>query len=863
MRILKGTSARVLAAGLIVALLGMLKDILVARRFGISASADVYALGYGLATAVGAAVSSAALLIVVPTIARSLAAGRGNSLRSVVLAERRTILWGIGASLGIACIAIVRPQILFLRELDPRTVHDLRNMMLAVSVLPAGMVLATILGSIIRFEGAHGLATLAPGWRSLGATTALVVASGSIGIVAAGIGLSVGLLIEVAMLLALGSRRFRQSARWSSEGQGARGEFRSAPFWTAIVVPMLPLVSFLTDKVVISGASIGGPATLEFSYKLVSLPHSLVAMGLVSVSFVEISRYWQATGHGEASQRFASTMLGIAYAMSVVGVFLMVMAKPLVSMIYGSPQAGTGATSEVARCLVWYAMGLVPMGWGALSARVAFLAGEARKAAGLAILIAALNGLLDVAVARSFGAPGIALVTSVMAGLWCFALLSLPACRALLLATTTKVRSEIASGFVWIASATVVCIVVRVLLQSLVADDSWAGNAITVAGCALVMAPFVIYKASSWPGQQAVTKQAGSHPSRIVFVSEGDCSQASADHRVFGLARELSAHGHEIKVFCGKKRTFGKSTVWVVGPVVLWRAWRSITPGCVLVIHRTAHIGVLAMCVFARVFRDARIVFDFDDAIHLPWKAGLPHPLYYALRGILMVSHQAWCGSTFLQRFARRYTDARRIPTAVAPEFYRDRIGGAALPTIVWFGNGPANRRSLLLLVAPLRRLARVSRFRFVILSALGDQAIIDAFQQMAKDVEVDFGWPEWRPVGDVADVVRRCDIAVMPLEATPWNEGKCSMKALEAMANGLPVVLSAVGENVVVAGDSEYALLAKDERDWYRHLRALLCVEDLRRVYGLRGQRRVGMGYSLAVVTQQVTRALQSLSTS
>ena len=88
-------------------------------------------------------------------------------------------------------------------------------------------------------------------------------------------------------------------------------------------------------------------------------------------------------------------------------------------------------------------------------------------------------------------------------------------------------------------------------------------------------------------------------------------------------------------------------------------------------------------------------------------------------------------------------------------------------------------------------------------------------------------------------------------------------MKALEAMANGLPVVLSAVGENVVVAGDSEYALLAKDERDWYRHLRALLCVEDLRRVYGLRGQRRVGMGYSLAVVTQQVTRALQSLSTS
>jgi glycosyltransferase involved in cell wall biosynthesis len=54
-------------------------------------------------------------------------------------------------------------------------------------------------------------------------------------------------------------------------------------------------------------------------------------------------------------------------------------------------------------------------------------------------------------------------------------------------------------------------------------------------------------------------------------------------------------------------------------------------------------------------------------------------------------------------------------------------------------------------------------------------------------------GWIDPALLGAIA---RRCDVAVFPFEDSLVNRAKCSVKVLEILATGLPVVATAVGEN-------------------------------------------------------------------
>lgn len=351
---------------------------------------------------------------------------------------------------------------------------------------------------------------------------------------------------------------------------------------------------------------------------------------------------------------------------------------------------------------------------------------------------------------------------------------------------------------------------------------------------------------------------------RVCFLSEGNRRQASADHRVYLIAHELESRGVSTSIETGTLRRIGRSVVWLLGPRSLARCMKALVHADVLVVHKTAGLGALVAVMWARLL-GVRVVFDFDDAIHLPWKYGFRNPLYFHIVAVLRLASSAWCGSHFLQQFASSYTSAVLIPTPVLPAFSGGR--GAkreadVTPVIVWMGNGRANCESLAILRAPLMRLARVSRFKFTILSALGSREVTSLFEDLASMVPVDFGYRDWRPATDIAARIAQCDIGVMPLRDSSWNRGKCAMKGLECMAAGLSVVLSDVGENRFVADSGRAALLATDEKSWYRHLRALVALPNYRRALSERGQERVQQAYSQDKVLELVHKSLLEVMT-
>lgn len=65
-------------------------------------------------------------------------------------------------------------------------------------------------------------------------------------------------------------------------------------------------------------------------------------------------------------------------------------------------------------------------------------------------------------------------------------------------------------------------------------------------------------------------------------------------------------------------------------------------------------------------------------------------------------------------------------------------------------------------------------------------------------------------------------DIGLVPLSDTPFNEAKSYIKGLEYAASGIPFIASAVGEYKRLYEEHGLGRLAKNGKDWRRHIEAL-----------------------------------------
>lgn len=165
------------------------------------------------------------------------------------------------------------------------------------------------------------------------------------------------------------------------------------------------------------------------------------------------------------------------------------------------------------------------------------------------------------------------------------------------------------------------------------------------------------------------------------------------------------------------------------------------------------------------------------------------------------------------------------------------------MPRVVWIGS-PCTVHYIQSIRGALAQLAE--KYPFV-LRVIGGGAMEIAGVQ----IEV-VGWSEATEVQNIRD----CDIGIMPLLNTPWEEGKCGYKLIQYMACGLPTVASNVGVNAEIVQDGLTGYLARSSDDWVSALARLLADDGLRRTMGEAGRLRVEEKYCV----QQTSPRLASL---
>ena len=264
----------------------------------------------------------------------------------------------------------------------------------------------------------------------------------------------------------------------------------------------------------------------------------------------------------------------------------------------------------------------------------------------------------------------------------------------------------------------------------------------------------------------------------------------------------------------------------------IWRRWDIRAAGAfdVAFVNRDLLEGRIAYEA-ALLRRNPRVVFDFDDAIHLGRKEA--HVAWICARA-------AWvtAGNALLADVARRYTDRVSVlPTVVDTDLY-PAPGGARADgplRVGWLGSDLSIRETLVPFLPTLAALQRKQGFEFVVVSKprppLPDEGLRWRFVEWSPEVET-----------RIADHV---DVGIMPLQDDPFQRGKCGCKLLQYMAAGLPAIASPVGVNTRLLGEGR-GFLASHGDDWGQAL-ARLADGGLRGRLGIAGRAFVEREYSVA----------------
>lgn len=252
------------------------------------------------------------------------------------------------------------------------------------------------------------------------------------------------------------------------------------------------------------------------------------------------------------------------------------------------------------------------------------------------------------------------------------------------------------------------------------------------------------------------------------------------------------------------------------------------------------------------LLRHTPYALDFDDAIFhnydLHRAAWVRRVLGRRIDHLMAGSRLVVTGNRYLadRATAAGARQVEVIPTVVDLVRYaaKQTYSIAAKPRIVWIGS-PSTAKYLLELTEPLATLAKRQPFTLRVIGG----GTINIF-----GVEVEsLSWS----IDTEAALIAECDIGIMPLLDTPWEQGKCGYKLIQYMACGLPTVASPIGANLDVVIEGKTGFFAGTTDAWVENLELLLCDAVLRQRLGQAGRSRVEAAYCLQKTAPMLARLL------
>ena len=252
-----------------------------------------------------------------------------------------------------------------------------------------------------------------------------------------------------------------------------------------------------------------------------------------------------------------------------------------------------------------------------------------------------------------------------------------------------------------------------------------------------------------------------------------------------------------------------------------------------------------------------RIVFDFDDAIfsrdlnHKPLNEKSWYSLtrYFRFKYVCKFANLIIAGNSYLAFEAQKYNrNVIILPSSVPLNKNICRsYKYNHIPVIGWIGT-EGNFKYLKSIEQSLVNIALKEKFIFRVISS-----------QSYKIGGVNCDFVLWNQNTQETEIAL-FDIGLMPLDKTPWTEGKCSYKLLQYLSCGVPFVASAVGMNIEVAKKSCAGFVVNNSLEFEKSILLLLRNPKLRHTMGEYGVIAVNKYYSTEIIAKRMVSELFNL---
>lgn len=241
-------------------------------------------------------------------------------------------------------------------------------------------------------------------------------------------------------------------------------------------------------------------------------------------------------------------------------------------------------------------------------------------------------------------------------------------------------------------------------------------------------------------------------------------------------------------------------------------------------------------------------VLDVDDAIFL-------HRGGRFAKRLAQLSDLIICGNNFIaEHFYKWNKNITIIPTAVDTRRYIPRKKNCFSQdklVIGWIGTS-SNFKYIYKIESALERVIKAQ-------PGMIFKIIADRKPKFNGKLNEKVKYVKWHPKTEITDI-QSMTIGIMPLDNTEWEKGKCSFKMLQYMSCGIPVVVSPVGMNAQILGESKVGFGVNILEEWVDALIYLSNSPEQCEKMGSNGRKLVEAKYSIDAIVPKLSSYLKMM---
>jgi len=350
-------AAVVAVLGIFSRLLGFVRELILAAIYGTSAATDAFVNALLVVNAVAAVLLYTLVTLVIPVFQQERErAGSASAWR---------LLWAIAAWSGVVLIALSvlvtawpeGPAALF--NLDPERAEITARLLRLMAPALALQGLAALFTALLQIHARFALPAAVGVAFNAGIIVLVVAGHRAIGIDAAGIGVSVGALLQIA----LQTPQFVRLAREEGVKMTLRHErLRYAGMMALPVLgaSLLQQVNSFTDKLFASSLEAGRNAALNFANALGSAPRTALLFPLLTPLFPLIARMMAERRHEDARRAFERAAGLLALVAIPMSAMIALYSHEVAAVTFGHGHCKSNCQTQIGAPLTFYGLGV----WG-------------------------------------------------------------------------------------------------------------------------------------------------------------------------------------------------------------------------------------------------------------------------------------------------------------------------------------------------------------------------------------------------------------------------------------------------------------------------------------------------------------------